>query len=324
MTPSSVRKSGFTLIELLVVIAVIAILIGLLLPAVQKVREAAARMQCQNNLKQFALALHSAHDANSKFPPGHDNNNFSTHAYILPYMEQDNVYRTINFTLPYSDPSNATATATRIKTFVCPSDPGLGAVPAQWAPTNYRVNQGSGILWGLPPTSTSNVNYGMPAPNGPFYEYSTTRMTDITDGTSNTAMVSEALVGSFNAGVTSPNNTQRLGQAVGLYPATPDQAYAMCQSVGYQNLAYNGMPDTGAPWIYGYHSTTIYFHVGPPNSSSCMYPSGRIGTAARSNHTNGVNLALCDGSVRFIGNSIDLASWRAMGSKDGGEVFTVP
>ena len=318
------RRLGFTLIELLVVIAIIAILIGLLLPAVQKVREAAARSTCSNNIKQFALALHSYHDANGKLPPSYDANSFSAHVYILPYIEQGNVRNTMNVTLPYSDPSNAAAAGTWIKTFVCPSDPGTGAVPAGWAPTNYRVNQGSGLLWGLPPTSPSNVNYGYPAPNGPFFENSAVRLTDITDGTSNTALVSEALVGSFNAAVANPNNTQRLGQSVGLYPATPDQAYSMCQSVGYQNLAYNGMPNTGAPWTYGYHSTTVYFHVGPPNSSSCMYPSGRIGTAARSNHTGGVNLALGDASVRFVSNSIPLATWRALGSKDGGEVFNTP
>jgi prepilin-type processing-associated H-X9-DG protein len=218
--------------------------------------------------------------------------------------------------------SNAVAAATRVKVFECPSDPGLGAVPAMWAPTNYRVNQGSGLLWGLPPTSSSNVNYGMPAPNGPFYLNSQTKIPSITDGTSNTAMVSEASVGSFNAGVTNPNNTQRLGQAVNLYPKTPDEAYQMCESVGWQNLAYNGMSNTGAPWVYGYHSTTVYFHIGPPNSRSCMYPSGRIGTAARSYHTNGVNLAMCDGSVRFVNNSIPLATWRAMGSMNGGEVFS--
>jgi prepilin-type N-terminal cleavage/methylation domain-containing protein/prepilin-type processing-associated H-X9-DG protein len=324
MTHSSSRKSGFTLIELLVVIAIIAILIGLLLPAVQKVREAAARMSCQNNIKQFALALHNYHDANQKFPPGHDNFNLSTQAYILPFIEQGNAYQLINFAAQYSDPTNAVAAAVRIKSFICPSDPGINSVPTVWGPTSYRVNQGSGILWGLPPTETSNVNYGMPLPNGPFYDNSSVRLTDISDGTSNTAMVSEALMGSFNAGVVSPNNTQRLGQSVGLYPSTPDQAYAMCQSVGYQNPQYNGMYDTGAPWLYGYHSTTIYFHVGPPNSTSCMYPSGRIGTAARSMHTNGVNVGLCDGSVTFINNSIDLTTWRAMGTIAGGEVFVWP
>jgi prepilin-type processing-associated H-X9-DG protein len=89
-------------------------------------------------------------------------------------------------------------------------------------------------------------------------------------------------------------------------------------------MAYNGMFDTGAPWTYGYHSTTIYFHVGPPNSLSCMYPPGRIGTAARSGHTNGINVTFCDASVHFINNAIDLPTWRAMGTRAGGEVFNMP
>jgi prepilin-type N-terminal cleavage/methylation domain-containing protein len=324
MTASSARRSGFTLIELLVVIAIIAILIGMLLPAVQKVREAAARMSCQNNMKQFAIGLHSYHDAVGKLPPGHDSLNFSTHVYILPYIEQANVCNTMNMMMPYNDPSNAFAAASRIKIFICPSDPDTSSVPAQFAPTNYRVNQGSWILWGLPPSSTSDPNYGSPPPNGPFFFNSTVKLTDITDGTSNTAMVSESLVGSFNAGVTSPNNTQRLGSSTGFYPADADSAYSMCQSVGWQNMAYNGMFNTGAPWTYGYHSTTIYFHVGPPNSLSCMYPPGRIGTAARSAHTNGVNLTFSDASVHFISNAIDLPTWRAMGTRAGGEVFNMP
>jgi prepilin-type N-terminal cleavage/methylation domain-containing protein len=150
------RRHGFTLIELLVVIAIIAILIALLLPAVQKVREAASRTQCTNNLKQFGVALHSYHDAHKGFPPGRDSKDISTHAYLLPFMEQESLYRSINFSVSYNNAANAFARAQTVPVFLCPSDP-HPPVPAGWGATNYRVNQGSGILWGTPPTVTTST-----------------------------------------------------------------------------------------------------------------------------------------------------------------------
>ncbi len=325
MATSSSHRPAFTLIELLVVIAIIAVLIGLLLPAVQKVRERAANATCQNHLKQFGIALHTYHDTRDGLPAARDSNNFSAHAHILPYLEQDNVYRTINFGLPYNDANHAAAMAAAIKVFVCPSDP-QSAFPAGWMPTNYRFNQGSGILWGLPPSSGANA--GLPTPNGPFFLNSSTELTSITDGTSHTAMVSEHPTGSFNAGIVSPHNTFRLGESTPIgprYPADADEAYAMCEALTPAEMEQvNGNPNVGAPWIYGYHSTTVYFHVGPPNSRSCMYPSGRIGTAARSPHPQGVNVAFCDGSTRFVANTIPLATWRALGAMADGEVVTLP
>ena len=315
------RTSGFTLIELLVVMAIIAILVGLLLPAVQKVREAAARMSCSNNLKQMALAMHSYHDANNKLPPARDDMEFSAHVYLLPYIEQQNVCMMMNMMMPWDDMSNSMVAATRIKTFICPSDPQSNSVPAMWAPNNYRVNQGSGLLWGMPPSDPSNVNYGMPAPNGPFYLNSSTKLTSISDGTSNTAMMSEHPVGSLVAGVVNPNNTQRLGQSVGLYPANADQAYQMCESVGWQNPSYNGMTNTGVRGSTGIIPPPSIFMSDRRILAPACTPA--VGSAPRrSYHTNGVNLALCDGSIRFVNNSIPLAAWRAMGSMAGGEVVT--
>ncbi len=313
-------RRGFTLIELLVVIAIIAILVGLLVPAVQKVREAANRMSCSNNLKQMGLALHNFHGSQGCLPSGRTAVSLSVHAQLLPHLEQDNIFKQIDFTQAWNSAANANARAAVVKTFLCPSD-NFNAIPAGWAGNNYRVNQGSGILWGLPPSAAGDPNMGMPAPNGPFFLNSKMRLTDMTDGTSNTAALSEHRKGDFNNGISSVSDTFYLGQAKGLFPANADEAQTIADSLDANNLLYQGMSDVGAPWIYGYHSTTVYFHATRPFSKSCMYPPGRIATTADSNHSGGVNVALCDGSVRFVPQSVSLPAWRALGSASGGEVI---
>ena len=191
-------RPGFTLIELLVVIAIIAILIGLLLPAVQKVRAAAARIQCQNNLKQIGLACHNYHDVNRALPPGYhsqepyyDGSNdtapgWGWAAFLLPYVEQDNLYRQINFAQPVQ---NQAAIQTALKVCLCPSDvyvdtftvpDAFGNALAQAAPSSYAACAGGDESDVLGQTGL-----------GVFYRNSRTRLTDITDGTSSTLLVGE-------------------------------------------------------------------------------------------------------------------------------------
>jgi len=218
----SQRKGGFTLIELLVVIAIIAILIGLLLPAVQKVREAAARSTCQNNMKQLTLATHNYESANQVLPPGVNNNNGTinsrfggsmagTTAYCLPYIEQDNVFRTfaspgtwvMPSTASYYNGSGSTAT---IKTLLCPSDVAGVVTPTGGSFAFFVYYPGGMTGWYFPGNTpygrtnyASNAGYlgnvpGYPYP-GPFATNTRTKMTDIADGTSNTFAFGEALGG---------------------------------------------------------------------------------------------------------------------------------
>jgi prepilin-type processing-associated H-X9-DG protein len=107
----------------------------------------------------------------------------------------------------------------------------------------------------------------------------------------------------------------------GTHPTNPDQAMADCAAVNVQNLSMQGYSNVGAPWLYGYHSTTSYWHSAPPGFRSCMFPPSRIMTTANSRHTNGVNVGLCDGSVRWVSYTIDLATWRALGTRSGGETL---
>jgi prepilin-type N-terminal cleavage/methylation domain-containing protein/prepilin-type processing-associated H-X9-DG protein len=317
------RRSAFTLIELLVVIAIIAILIGLLLPAVQKIRDSAARMQCQNNLHQLAIAMHNYHSEYGSFPLGRNPINgasFSAHARLLPYMEQDNIFRLINFTVPWNNPANAAAAAAQVKPFLCPADT-PAAVPPQWAATNYRINEGTSVAMWYGAADSSGVNgpgTGVALGNGISDPNTAIRIADITDGTSNTAAFSEHVTGDFsNAIATDFSDTFEPHT----HPITADDAYAQCQGDNIQDLSTQGYSNVGAPWLYGYHSTTSYWHSIPPNGRSCMFPPSRIATSANSRHTNGVNLATCDGSVHFINTSISLTTWRSLGTRNGGEVL---
>ncbi len=305
------HRSAFTLIELLVVIAIIAVLIGLLLPAVQKVREAAARMSCTNNLKQITLACHSYHDANGELPAGQvAATSFSALAYLLPYVEQGNCYAMTDFTLPYDDMMNDCARTNDVKFFHCPSDVD-NPLPARGAATNYMANKGSGIVW----ADNSGPNASLPQPNGVFYLNSKTRFGDINDGLSNTAFYSERILGDGSNAIVSPIADVFLALSS---PTTPDAAVQQCSAVNINDLANQFPFFMGAPWVHGQHT---YLHTSPPNTRSCGFlPVLRAVMPASSRHTGGVNVSLGDGSVRFVRDGVDLTVWRAVGSRNGGEV----
>ncbi len=299
-------RPAFTLIELLVVIAIIAILIALLVPAVQKVREAAARAHCQNNLKQIGVALHNYHDTNKHFPAGGDTKSIAAQAYLLPYIEQDSVYRTIDFTQTAGSAANAAPRGQKIPMYLCPSDP-QGSVPAGFGGNNYVFNYGNDIKWAQ--TETNGVFY---------FGGNWTKFASITDGTSNTAAFSERRLGDFNNAIAT--DATDLFANIG-YPGNDvNLAVSMCQGIDPKNLAYQWRSDYGGYWLQIFHMT-LYTHAGLPNMRSCAYPPDRMMMVANSGHTGGLNLLLCDGAARFVSNSIGLATWRALGSRNGGEIL---
>jgi prepilin-type N-terminal cleavage/methylation domain-containing protein/prepilin-type processing-associated H-X9-DG protein len=298
------KRAAFTLIELLVVIAIIAILIGLLLPAVQKVRSAAARLQCQNNLKQIGIACHAYHAAAGSFPPGGDARGFSAHVALLPYVEQENLYKTVNLGVTPTNAANSGPMAQAVPTFLCPADP-QSTLPAGMGGNNYVWNYGSDILF-MSSTTRGAFMFGNAA----------VKLTDIGDGTSNTAAFCERRKGDFNNATVTPQTDLMTPPGS---PATADEAASICASFDASNPSYQWRSDYGAYWIQAFH-WTLYQHVGPPNSRGCAFPPANCSMSANSAHAGGVNLLLCDGSVRFVSNGVSLPTWRALGTRNGGEV----
>jgi prepilin-type processing-associated H-X9-DG protein len=333
---------------LLVVIAIIAVLIGLLLPAVQKVREAAARTQCLNNLKQLGLAMHNYEGALSRMPPAFITTvpptwtglppyffSWSALAQLNPFLEQTNIYNSMDLTQPIYVPPNFNisqpnqfAVQQVVKLFLCPSDlmqPVATGSVADYGvptigPTNYAVCVGTGTTNGGPPFGSPLNSDGM------FMAGTSFRITDITDGSSNTAMMSESLLGAgptnFGGPMPSaPNGVQRIYAYTGFGTPLSDAACAGASQWNVSDLR-------GFMWASGEMRCGSYNHYYLPNAPIYDCVTNDLTTytsmafrAARSNHTGGVNVLFGDGSVHFVNQSVSLTTWRAISTRSAGEVL---
>ena len=316
-------RRAFTLVELLVVIAIIGVLVALLLPAVQAAREAARRTQCANNLKQLALAAHNHHDTFLRFPtPGAAWNGYSAQAQLLPFVEQANLQDQLDFTQPLMlgppnaptvNPAFASMIDLVLPVLICPSDAGqaihVDYHGVRWAGMNYMANAGSGT--GIRYCSTQDRSDGL------FWRGSTMRFRDITDGSSHTVLFAETLFGLRGDNTVDLIDARRQMKQVSgggpcMFPAEtltnqPATAYVGLRAGQWlRNQTFNAM---------------INAHF-PPNSPlpDVSHHSEAL-SGARSLHPGGVQIALADGSVRFVSETIERNTWRNLHARNDGQVI---
>ncbi len=347
---NSARSRGFTLIELLVVIAIIAVLVALLLPAVQQAREAARRTQCLNNLKQLGLAMHNYESANRAFPPkafligipNQPNNNnwlwsqeFGPTARVMNFMDQEALFNSMNFIFGYANPVNFTVSATQVATLLCPSEVNTQQITTGdgvFSVCNYGWCDGDWYVWG---------GFNMPLSRSAFNHNYSRRIAEFRDGLSQTLLGSESKTYFPQLRHCLPAGSgQAPSQIPGPFlPPPPQQTPQIIQSIASSgncklvDVGHVRWPDGTV--FYGGFTTAA-----TPNQQSFYGPPGNqvdvdlvtidendggptyASVAARSYHPNGVNVLLGDGSVRFIQNSINPVVWRALGTVFGREVIS--
>ncbi|MEW4564472.1 DUF1559 domain-containing protein [Bremerella sp. JC770] len=334
-----VSRPGFTLVELLVVIAIIGVLIALLLPAVQQAREAARRLQCNNQLKQLGLAIHNYHDTYGVLPPGRmgpseswDASNptgrYSAHVRLLPFLEQSAAYDAIAAN-PKPAWTSGGGNGVLIPGLQCPSAPSVPFPITNLPYTNYVVNHGD-ISYHL---------YEEESVRGMFGAEHVFGFRDVTDGLSNTAMMSETIQW-YDNGSGQPANG--LGAVLRIQTQSATNCFAYWRGNRFDETTYGTSTNVnsrdrspGGRWSDGTMAITSYNHTLPPNSAVCADYAGNQGILPpRSLHPGGVNLLSGDGSVRFISENIDAGAvgsqsrtqpnqhgvWGAIATRDWGEV----
>lgn len=335
-------RRAFTLIELLVVIAIIAVLVGMLLPAVQKVREAASRTKCQNNLKQIGLAFHNYHDTYKKLPPATWGDaslpiKYSSFAATLPFLEQDNIARKFNTTLPINDTSdpdgdgitNDSLTKTNLTSFLCPSmvlrasferyssgTPGVPNTVAFGLPfSSYQACAGDEYAYSI----SGGRGLIIPQTVGPV------TMASATDGLSNTFMVGETDY-QLDYKVLTPGTNDCVPTASVWSQWSwgfAGESYTTSFSKFNQHNYYRSsaplcsLPATG-------ECGTLDTSVVPDNTSNAAHKCWNGQFSFRSQHPGGAGFVMGDGSVRFLNETIDMASYRAMSTRALGDMIANP